>query len=602
MIHEHEAAEYASAAMDFTLADHEERWLQHELAECPVCTERAAAYHEQLRLLQRLPTLEASDRTRIRITQAATAGRVDTRSPMMLVFAAALLVGMLLALTAAAGAFLDKSDDLSSVPTAPPSPLASGPLVAASAEPSVPPVGEAGNGGFSDELAGDSIVEVVSDNLRVRSEPRVASDSVLYEPLLRLGDRLFVIDGPVEASDYDWYRVILIGDGTNDQSWAELRSGWVARGDHDGTPWIETDPPNCPEEPVEVADLRALHPLERLACFGSRPLSFDAVIEGGSQDGWIAETRTSQYLELPGNGLELSVEPGGGLTAADLPNRRAVSLEGSFGNCGSFEDDVVSLLGCRTTFKVSRAVAHPADFPFGAVGRIVTNDLQLRSRPVVAEDSALPSVLNEGARVGIVDGPAVGSGYVWYQVAVPSIRATDGGPLIGWIASTGQDGEPWLDHDSIACAPPGQVTFEQFANLALPPVYHGGQVCYGRTATSPPPTLELDAHARVVCSDPAASSAGSWLKAGEPLLVLEHEGQVATAVLAPGATAPSCSGTMSSTVYHLAGHFDDDASGECSGPDAPVADRAAAVYECRNRFVVTELNEIDAGPTPQPTP
>ena len=47
----------------------------------------------------------------------------------------------------------------------------------------------------------------VSDDLRVRSEPRVADDSIKYEPLLPLGTELTVLDGPVSGSGYTWYKV-----------------------------------------------------------------------------------------------------------------------------------------------------------------------------------------------------------------------------------------------------------------------------------------------------------------------------------------------------------------------------------------------------------
>ena len=72
----------------------------------------------------------------------------------------------------------------------------------------------------------------VSDRLRVRSQPRVADNSLKYEPLLPTGTELLVIDGPVHASGYDWYRVapvsLTLSGGATD--------GWVAAADHDGTP------------------------------------------------------------------------------------------------------------------------------------------------------------------------------------------------------------------------------------------------------------------------------------------------------------------------------------------------------------------------------
>lgn len=85
----------------------------------------------------------------------------------------------------------------------------------------------------ADPLVGQVVV-TVSDNLRVRSEPRVSADSIRYEPLLPLGTELQVIDGPVSASGYVWYKVVPVSvtlrDGPGD--------GWVAMAGRDGEAWI----------------------------------------------------------------------------------------------------------------------------------------------------------------------------------------------------------------------------------------------------------------------------------------------------------------------------------------------------------------------------
>lgn len=78
------------------------------------------------------------------------------------------------------------------------------------------------------------VVVTVSDGLRVRSEPRVSDDSIMYQPLLPIGTELFVLDGPVSGSGYTWYKVAPV-------SFAGLGgpgSGWVANAGKDGEPWI----------------------------------------------------------------------------------------------------------------------------------------------------------------------------------------------------------------------------------------------------------------------------------------------------------------------------------------------------------------------------
>jgi len=79
-----------------------------------------------------------------------------------------------------------------------------------------------------------SLAETVSDRIRVRSQPRVSDDSIKYEPVLPLGTGLTIVGGPVEASGYTWYEVEPVAFALNDG----VRRGWVAIGDHDGTPWV----------------------------------------------------------------------------------------------------------------------------------------------------------------------------------------------------------------------------------------------------------------------------------------------------------------------------------------------------------------------------
>lgn len=82
------------------------------------------------------------------------------------------------------------------------------------------------------------MLTTVSDNLRVRSKPRVSSDSLRYEPLLPLGTTMLVTAGPVAASGYWWYEVELLDKTLR----GGITIGWVAAADHNGTPWIDASP------------------------------------------------------------------------------------------------------------------------------------------------------------------------------------------------------------------------------------------------------------------------------------------------------------------------------------------------------------------------
>jgi hypothetical protein len=102
----------------------------------------------------------------------------------------------------------------------------------------------------------------VSDRLRVRSEPRVSDDSIKYEPVLPLGTELLVLDGPISASGYTWYRVAPVSfDGLEGPGY-----GWVALAGKDGEPWIAT----CPPRP-DFATLASIW-----NCYGDREITLRA--------------------------------------------------------------------------------------------------------------------------------------------------------------------------------------------------------------------------------------------------------------------------------------------------------------------------------------
>jgi hypothetical protein len=114
----------------------------------------------------------------------------------------------------------------------PASPSAS-PAVSTATPSAVSPATPASSGGPIDSLL-NAVVVTVSDRIRVRSEPRVGDDSIMYEPVLPLGTELTVLDGPVSASGYTWYKVAPV-------SFVGLEGpgyGWVAVAGRDGEPWI----------------------------------------------------------------------------------------------------------------------------------------------------------------------------------------------------------------------------------------------------------------------------------------------------------------------------------------------------------------------------
>jgi serpin B len=101
-----------------------------------------------------------------------------------------------------------------------------------------------------DPFAG-KVVVTVSDNLVVRSEPRVSDDSIMYKPWLPTGTELKVLDGPVSGSGYTWYEVEPVSftglDGPG--------HGWVAMAGKDGEPWIALAEPEIAGIELAKADV-----------------------------------------------------------------------------------------------------------------------------------------------------------------------------------------------------------------------------------------------------------------------------------------------------------------------------------------------------------
>jgi hypothetical protein len=127
-------------------------------------------------------------------------------------------------------------------------------------------------------IPSDSYARVVTNDLRVRSNPGVSDDSKKLEPLLQDGDRLLVLDGPVQASGYDWYQVMPLTRLGSPTQLAPL--GWVAVAGKDGEPWIEHEAASCPTDPVDLDEVASLGVDEEvyieIACFSGLEITFPA--------------------------------------------------------------------------------------------------------------------------------------------------------------------------------------------------------------------------------------------------------------------------------------------------------------------------------------
>ncbi len=205
--------ELAAAAIDFELSPAERADLAAHLAECTACRRRIAALEADQREIRRLPAFVLEPATAEAIRDRALGRRVRPAASSLRLLAIAAVLAVLTIATLAVGAELlrrQRDNDLTQVP----SPL---PAIELPAEEPI-------------AFVAGSTADVVVPDLRVRTAPTVDdSKSAKLEPLLGRGTQLKIVEGPVTADGYDWYRVEAIG-------WPHR--GWVAVADHDGEPWI----------------------------------------------------------------------------------------------------------------------------------------------------------------------------------------------------------------------------------------------------------------------------------------------------------------------------------------------------------------------------
>jgi hypothetical protein len=160
-----------------------------------------------------------------------------------------------------------------------------------------------------DGLRADAFAVVATNDLRVRTKPRVSDDSIKLEPLLWDGALLFVIDGPVAASGYDWFLVMPMGEADLQVHPDPPRLGWIAAAGKDGEPWVKAQSFACDRaDPFDTLSDFDYPPsgLIGLACFGDSALRFDADLVSGRVECDPPSTRDPSWLDPCREGLALA--------------------------------------------------------------------------------------------------------------------------------------------------------------------------------------------------------------------------------------------------------------------------------------------------------
>ena len=132
-------------------------------------------------------------------------------------------------------------------------------------------------------LAVGGIGEVTVTDLVVRSAPGTGSDSTVLDDAFGLGDRFFVVAGPINAAGYEWLQVQRIAADRTPTSMIEPWGpwplfGWIALASRDGEAWVLAAGADCRAQELPSV-LLSLSPEERLHCFGDHELSFTAELQ-----------------------------------------------------------------------------------------------------------------------------------------------------------------------------------------------------------------------------------------------------------------------------------------------------------------------------------
>lgn len=281
------------------------------------------------------------------MTDQASAPAPESRPPWPMIIGVAVLgvfALILLALVLTRGPAGTASETPPPTPSSSAGPPASG-SASTSASPSAAATASAG-APTQPDLAMDTVVATTVQDLTVRDAPGLDGERL---GTLEGGALSFLAGEPTDADGFRWYLVSGLGLPPNTGCAVEPETdpyncpiwfGWVAAASESGEPWLVEHDLACPEEPLTAESLAlARTALERLACFGSEPITFrgwwpeipdDAGLGGActSQDtpsGWLLCQNINDNLILIdeaedffGVGVRVSIDPE---TDAAMPER-----------------------------------------------------------------------------------------------------------------------------------------------------------------------------------------------------------------------------------------------------------------------------------------
>ena len=166
-------------------------------------------------------------------------------------------------------------------------------------------------------LAPDGVAEIVTTDLIVRSRPGISDASVIDPVRMPRGFLAYILDGPVAADGYDWYKVAPFPPTISDVVEDHPSFGWLAAAGKDGEPWIAPWNGECPQPNWDGVMLSPRY--IALSCWGNADITLEGTLgcNTSSQPGgdptwlWTVPCRLigPDYGELLSGGLGLQFAP-----------------------------------------------------------------------------------------------------------------------------------------------------------------------------------------------------------------------------------------------------------------------------------------------------
>jgi sugar lactone lactonase YvrE len=521
-VHDHrEILALAATAIDFELDPDERKRLDDALEACSLCRRQASAMRATATVLQR--PLDIGTPSRVRdVVVAAALGR-GRRAPAL---RSILVAGLSILVVLGGTAVFVGSRGLGILP--PPSPAPS--TVAQASTPASPsPSGHDASSarsstqpaspspGRDNALRSGDIAAMVTDGrLVIRTLPETGPNSALFKTRLYPGQRVLVLEGPVDGDGYPWYRIRL-----------GVIEGWVAAASLGGEPWlvpVGNGPIAFVRDAVDGSG-EAIYAIDASGTTGESVLFDDPSLAGYRGLTWSPDGRRLAFVATPAGSVNGSTEVY--TVDADGSNLVRISQNDVDDDSPAWSPD-----GTRLAFRV--AGADPS-------ARVDSNvAITLVGQPDV-------TVLGPGASpVWSPDGQQI------------AMTVTEGDVSHVWIQGVDGGGRRQASDIAVAAAPPswspdGQslvvvssagLSLIQVASGSVTPLTAdpastatwsiGGTIAFSATGSGSPGLFVMDSDGtglRQVLADQGFAAVAAWSPDGRWLLLGdEHTGSPVTLV------------------------------------------------------------------------